>query len=438
MCLEIDLGVCMKNLSLKICLVVVALFGVVSAGFASNLPDCPSDKSVRWDNCFGTMTFSDGGKYHGEYEDDKRSGQGTYTYYDGGIYIGQWKNREKNGQGIYTYADGSVEEGIWKDDEFQYAKPPIKQVPLIKTPTKDNESYICELNAENTKGWIPSTIQISFNDDKQLTRLWAADYSEYDLDIAKVLRYTKDFREVKYIDAFKDSSGKNVSTIHTITILPKLNNKISYTMKFSQYSNQYIARGKCKKNELNQTKTKKNLEHSIQTDFKQLTSAKMVACYNGVITDRAKYLIINPDFLARAWGYALGEFAPKSSKQKYFNKLQLESDLMMSKNDADSLLTIGNIEKCLDSVNFSDIELNQTYNDYKSANKLFLLEIKSGKQFSYKAGGRYLLDDWLAEIVQLSAKDAPSLLKAHNIGQDFFQEWKALTNDLLKEYGYDK
>ena len=43
------------------------------------LPDCPSDISVRWDNCFGTYTFPNGEKYVGEFKDNKNHGKGTYT-----------------------------------------------------------------------------------------------------------------------------------------------------------------------------------------------------------------------------------------------------------------------------------------------------------------------------------------------------------------------
>ena len=110
------------------------------------------------------------------------------------------------------------------------------------------ESYICELDAKKTKGWIPSTIKISFNDDKQLTKLYSADYAyDYDLEIVKVLRYTKDFREVQYREFLDNVDGAARTTLHTITILPKLNNKIIYVMKFLNFSNHYNARGSCKK-----------------------------------------------------------------------------------------------------------------------------------------------------------------------------------------------
>ena len=110
------------------------------------------------------------------------------------------------------------------------------------------EAYTCELDAKKSKGWIPSKIAISFNDDKQITRLYAPDYVDYDLDKVKVLRYTKDFREVQYKEFLDNVDGAARTTLHTITILPKLNNKIVYVMKFLNFSNHYNARGTCKKN----------------------------------------------------------------------------------------------------------------------------------------------------------------------------------------------
>ena len=58
------------------------------------LPDCPSDTSVRWNNCFATVTFADGAKYVGEYKDDKNHGQGTYTFTNGERLVGYFMNDE--------------------------------------------------------------------------------------------------------------------------------------------------------------------------------------------------------------------------------------------------------------------------------------------------------------------------------------------------------
>ncbi|MDC0431956.1 trypsin-like peptidase domain-containing protein, partial [Paracoccaceae bacterium] len=178
----------MKNLSLTFCLVIAALFASVGSGFASDLPPCPEYRHPTkspWINCFGSFTYPKGGKYVGEFKDDKINGQGTHTWADGEKYVGEfkdndqhgqgtytWANGEKyvgeflndkkngqgtvkwangdkyvgeykdgkrNGQGVLTYVDGTVEEGIWKDGEFQYAKKLSPPVPVAKTPTQDDE-----------------------------------------------------------------------------------------------------------------------------------------------------------------------------------------------------------------------------------------------------------------------------------------------------------
>ena len=76
----------MKRLSL-----LVVFFYSISV---HALPDCPSDTSVRWNNCLGTYTYADGDKYVGEWKDDKYHGQGTYTSPSGGKYVGEWKDGE--------------------------------------------------------------------------------------------------------------------------------------------------------------------------------------------------------------------------------------------------------------------------------------------------------------------------------------------------------
>ena len=81
------------------------------------LPNCPSDTSVRWDNCFGTYTFANGDKYVGEWKDDKKYGQGTYTFANGDKYVGEWKDDKRHGQGTSTYANVDKYVGEFKDDK---------------------------------------------------------------------------------------------------------------------------------------------------------------------------------------------------------------------------------------------------------------------------------------------------------------------------------
>ena len=88
----------------------------------------------------GTWTNSDGAKYEGDFQDDKKHGKGTYTWPDGSKYEGYWKdgfrhgkgtetwpdgykyegdfqNGERHGKGTETWPDGRKYEGYWKDGE---------------------------------------------------------------------------------------------------------------------------------------------------------------------------------------------------------------------------------------------------------------------------------------------------------------------------------
>ena len=155
----------------KLPLIIALLFTYNAT--ASSLPNCPSDPSLRWDNCVGTYiwpdgekyvgefkdgkrhgrgtnTFADGEKYVGEYKDGKRQGQGTYTYASGAKYVGEYKDGKMHGQGTYTYASGEEERGYHMNDEYV---PTICENMGLR---KGSESYgncvlelIKEINSDN-------------------------------------------------------------------------------------------------------------------------------------------------------------------------------------------------------------------------------------------------------------------------------------------------
>jgi hypothetical protein len=124
---------------------------ISNTSWSSNLPVCEGSPlsasnwqdSYEWDNCQGTVSFTDDSKYVGEWKDGSEHGQGTYTWVAGDQYVGEHKKGMAHGQGTYTfanddqyvgefkdglyhgqgtltYADGSKDEGIWKEDEFLY------------------------------------------------------------------------------------------------------------------------------------------------------------------------------------------------------------------------------------------------------------------------------------------------------------------------------
>ena len=188
----------MKYIPLKICLLIVALFGGVAV--ASDLPDCPTSPLFHWHNCVGVKINFNASVYIGEYKNDKKDGQGCmawlyrwslnytpYTYslflseaigkegnrkfkkkcFDSVLnvrkYIGKWKDDKFNGQGTFTHASGKVQEGIWKNNKFQYAKKPTTTTVgtcLTKTSLCNN-AFLCKLAAPDVpnvkKAWFSSS-----------------------------------------------------------------------------------------------------------------------------------------------------------------------------------------------------------------------------------------------------------------------------------------
>ena len=133
------------------------------------LPNCVGQRSIAWQNCFGTYTFSNGDKYVGEFKDDKRTGQGTYTFADGDKYVGDFKDSKKHGQGTYTFADGDKYVGEYKDDKlhgqgtYTWAEGE-KYVGEYKDDKKNEQSTYTLANRMVKKGiWEDYKLQYSKN-----------------------------------------------------------------------------------------------------------------------------------------------------------------------------------------------------------------------------------------------------------------------------------
>jgi hypothetical protein len=66
----------------------------------------------------GTLTWSDGRKYAGEFKNDQRHGKGTLIYPDGRQYVGDFQFGERTGQGTLILPDGTKRVGEFKNGEF--------------------------------------------------------------------------------------------------------------------------------------------------------------------------------------------------------------------------------------------------------------------------------------------------------------------------------
>ena len=96
-------------------LILLSTFFISISVYA--LPNCPSDLTVRWHNCFGTYAV-DGEQYVGEWKDDKPHGQGTNTFADGYKYVGEWKDDKPHGQGTFTFASRKRKVGYFMNGKY--------------------------------------------------------------------------------------------------------------------------------------------------------------------------------------------------------------------------------------------------------------------------------------------------------------------------------
>ena len=67
---------------------------------------------------FGTMTFSNGAIYMGQWWQGLRHGYGTYSLPNGANYSGQWAHDLKHGMGRYRLMNGLEIRGIWIHDRL--------------------------------------------------------------------------------------------------------------------------------------------------------------------------------------------------------------------------------------------------------------------------------------------------------------------------------
>ena len=63
----------------------------------------------------GTMTWRDGQKYEGTWDEGMKSGHGLLTQRSGESYKGSFFSDQIEGEGVYQFVDGTVYTGTWKD-----------------------------------------------------------------------------------------------------------------------------------------------------------------------------------------------------------------------------------------------------------------------------------------------------------------------------------
>jgi len=105
---------------------IIFLFISASPIFGQNLnnpnkfTNCPVDRSISLNNCWGTLSHNNGDRYIGEFKNGKRHGLGTYWLADESQYIGNFKNDKKHGEGVLYTSDGKLNKmGVWVNDQFR-------------------------------------------------------------------------------------------------------------------------------------------------------------------------------------------------------------------------------------------------------------------------------------------------------------------------------
>jgi hypothetical protein len=64
----------------------------------------------------GTLTFANGSEYVGCWECNYMHGDGTRRFPNGDMYVGQYYDGQRQGQGRFYFANGDMYIGVWKDD----------------------------------------------------------------------------------------------------------------------------------------------------------------------------------------------------------------------------------------------------------------------------------------------------------------------------------
>jgi hypothetical protein len=90
------------------------------SGTVVEYTDCPADKKLVWDMCFGEHESSDGEfQYVGQWENNKPHGVGEIFYADDDSYKGEFSNGFSHGKGVYTFSYGDQYTGEFVNDKFQ-------------------------------------------------------------------------------------------------------------------------------------------------------------------------------------------------------------------------------------------------------------------------------------------------------------------------------
>jgi len=99
------------------------------------------------------ITYPNGNKYHGHMDArEMKHGQGVMTYTNGEKFDGEWEGDKKCGFGKYLYEDGSIFEGLWVNDQRKDGEGVMK---YINRDVYRGQFRLCQRHGvgKNTTRW---------------------------------------------------------------------------------------------------------------------------------------------------------------------------------------------------------------------------------------------------------------------------------------------
>lgn len=113
------------------------------------------------------MTWPDGRTFDGQYARDRKHGEGIFSWSDGRRYQGQWVCGKRQGVGVYTNAKSITRRGWWQNDRPLHWDPvddtqastapsgtikaPIRLMPPLKEPPPVMEPQQLEVENEGAQ-----------------------------------------------------------------------------------------------------------------------------------------------------------------------------------------------------------------------------------------------------------------------------------------------
>ena len=162
----------------------------------------------------GTMEWSNGDKYVGEWKDGKIHGKGTMKWSNGDKYVGEWKKGEMHGEGTMEWSDGYKYTGEWKKGEMhgEVSSELVKKETPVGTVIWQ-EKYEDNINECKILEIDPAKIyfaNLNWNyEEKNISRKRYVYRNQKNLTFRKI----KDPSALKEIRFIKLTSGKKIKGI---------------------------------------------------------------------------------------------------------------------------------------------------------------------------------------------------------------------------------